>query len=176
MLNGSEGLSFSVHIWTWICMKSIICYFPFWKLFFRMKWKHNFFSGRLAKKINVLLFCSVRKYKRLSNDLSVVVRSIFQNQIVEKEPKICLPIFSKLMIFLVFMPRKFSLLKFLGIKRNLWSWILIIFTLWPEHCAFKFPTFMILYEILGLRSLVKKRTKKKMVATSSICSHNYLNL
>ena len=64
------------------------------------------------------------------------------------------------MIFLVFMPRKFSLLKFLGIKRNLWSWILIIFTLWPEHCAFKFPTFMILYEILGLRSLVKKRTKK----------------
>ena len=29
-----------------------------------------------------------------------------------------------------------------------------------RHCAFKFPTFMILYGTLGLRSLVKNRTKK----------------
>ena len=28
-----------------------------------------------------------------------------------------------------------------------------------RHCAFKFPTFMILCETLGLRSLVKNRTK-----------------
>ena len=28
-----------------------------------------------------------------------------------------------------------------------------------RHCAFKFPTFMILYETLGLRFLVKNRTK-----------------
>ena len=126
-----------------------------------------FFQADQQGKKNVLLFCSVRKHKRLSNDLSVDGKvntefEFYNSKLnCRKRTKDMITHILKINDFSSFHSKK---IQFVKVSRNeeepMELDLNLFYLVTRRHCAFKFPTFMILYGTLGLRSLVKNRTKK----------------